>query len=149
MRLFTSVSMKKMPLSLLATCQLMSSWPSRRVILPVWLLSLVLFSGLAHAEDFLDLQINVNVRANTPLEDALIDWGTAAGFTVMINTETVHGRFAPEVRGHLTAREALTALLKNSGLSYTRSGRRILVVPASTPVHSSRSEAVGANGVIT
>lgn len=123
--------MKRIFFRLHTTCQFISRWPSRGFILSIWLLSAVPLSGLTHAEEFLDLQININVRANTSLEDALIDWGTAAGFTVMINTEIVHGRVAPEVRGHLTAREALTALLKNSGLSYSQSGRRIRVVPVS------------------
>ena len=106
----------------------------------IWLLSLMLWGGTAQAEDFLDRQITINILANTPLEDALIDWGIAAGFTVMINTETVHGRVSPEVRGHVTARTALISLLKDSGLSYIESEKRIRVVPTSTLVHSRLTE---------
>lgn len=86
------------------------------------------FAGTALAEEALDRQITIDIRANTPLEDALIDWGTLSGLTVMINTATVHGHLAPAVQGNLTARAALTAILKDSGLSYTEQGGRVHVV---------------------
>jgi outer membrane receptor protein involved in Fe transport len=44
------------------------------------------------------------------------------------------------VRGHFTARSALNALLKNSGLSYTEEGERIRVVPTSTLLQSGLTE---------
>ena len=117
-----------------------SRWRAYRFGLLMSLLPLLLSNGTALAEDALDRQININIVANTSLEEALIDWGFATGISVMINAATVDGRLAPAVHGHLIARDALTALLKNSGLSYSESGGRIRVVPVSTLVHSTLSK---------
>lgn len=98
----------------------------------LWLLPLLLFYGTTLASEALDREITLDIEANTPLEDALITWGTASGLTVMMNTSTTHNRVAPAVRGHFTARTALTALLQNSGLSYTEESGRVHIVPTST-----------------
>lgn len=90
---------------------------------------------MALAEGFLDRQININIAANTPSEDALIEWGAAARLSIMISTAPVHGGVAPAVRGHLTARAALTAL-KDSGLSYFESEGNIRVVSSARRVRS-------------
>ena len=100
------------------------------------ILSTQLIPGIALAEDVLDRLIDIDVAANTPLEDALITWGTKVGVTVMINTETVERHFTPAVHGRLSARKALFLLLRGSGLSYSEDNRTIKVVPAGTLVPS-------------
>jgi outer membrane receptor protein involved in Fe transport len=124
--------------------------PARRGILSRWhgygfsflvcLLPALLQSGTALAEDALDRQIDIDISANTSLEDALIEWGRATGLTVMVNTATVHGQAAPTIQGHFTARAVLTALLKGSGLSYSESGGRIHVIPISSMRRSGITE---------
>ena len=100
-----------------------------------------LLPGLALAEDVLDHVIDINIAANTPLEDALITWGTKVGVTVMINTETVDHRLTPAVRGRLSARKALSLLLRGSGLAYSEDNRTIKIVLENALVHSTlRSE---------
>lgn len=93
-------------------------------------LSIQLVPGLALAEDVLDNLIDINIAANTPLEDALINWGTKVGVTVMINTKTVDRRLSPAVRGRLSARKALSLLLRGSGLAYLEDNKTIKVVQA-------------------
>jgi hypothetical protein len=63
------------------------------------------------------------------LEDAVIDWGIHAGVTVMMSTPTVSRELTQDVRGMLSARQALSLILRDSGLTYTEEGERILVVP--------------------
>ena len=116
----------------LATRGSLSRWHGYSFGFLVWLLPVLLRSGIALAEDVLDRQIDVNISANTPLEDALIEWGAVSGLTVMINTANVHGQVAPKIQGHFTARAVLLTLLKDSGLSYSESGGRIHVVPTSS-----------------
>ena len=55
------------------------------------ILALTFSSGLrtALADEPLDRQITIDISANTPLEDALIEWGREAQLTVMINTKVV------------------------------------------------------------
>jgi hypothetical protein len=79
----------------------------------------------------MDRQIEINIPDNTWLEDALIDWGAVIRLTVMINAAAVHGHVAPQVRGHLKARAALTALLKvSSGTMNLRNDLNYVVVSA-------------------
>lgn len=86
----------------------------------------------AFAEEPLDRQITIDISANTPLEDALIEWGTKVGMTVMINTKTVSQCYTRHVSGTLTARRALNLLLQDSHLSYTQNEERIHIVPTSS-----------------
>lgn len=90
----------------------------------------------ALAADNLDNVITLNIPANTRLEDALIEWGTKAGVTVMINTTTVDGQLTGGLRGTLRARAALGLLLKESGLSYTVEGQRIRIVASASLLNS-------------
>jgi outer membrane receptor protein involved in Fe transport len=90
----------------------------------------------ALAEDSIDRPIALDIPANTRLEDALIEVGTKAGMTVMINTPTVDRQFTQGVHGTLSTRKALAVLLRDSGLSYTQEGERILVVPTAILVRS-------------
>lgn len=94
-------------------------------------------SAIAMADDSLDRMININIPANSRLEDALIEWGTQAGMTVMINTKTVERMLTGKVQGTISARKALQLILEGSGLSFTAEGQRILVVPISALKHSS------------
>ena len=81
------------------------------------------------AEEPLDRQITIDISANTPLEDALIEWGLKARLTVMINTQVVSQYVTKHVSGTLTARHALALILQDSHLSYTQDGERVHIVP--------------------
>ena len=90
----------------------------------------------ADANDVLDRKVSFNIAENTRLEDALIEWGTQAQVTVMINTSTVDWKRTQKLEGTFSAREALMRLLKGSGLSFSQDGERILIVPKDALVHS-------------
>ena len=97
------------------------------------LFALVLFQqALAHdgpGTNPMDRKIEFDIAARTPLEDALIEWGTQSGIAVMINTHAVSDKTTAGVRGTLSAREALSLLLEGSGLSYKENGSRVMVIP--------------------
>src|ERR1700758_3907602 len=44
---------------------------------------------IALAGDALDRPITLDIPANTPLDEALIEWGVKAGVALMINTPTI------------------------------------------------------------
>jgi iron complex outermembrane receptor protein len=95
--------------------------------LTVFLLSR--FAIAASAESALD-QVNFfDIQANTSLEDALLEWGEKVGVTVMINTPTVEHRVVRALKGHFSARKALSLLLQESGLTYTEDQGRVRVIP--------------------
>jgi outer membrane receptor protein involved in Fe transport len=113
----------------------------RRARHSFWLSALVALSlpltGLyAWADSALDRTAEFNIAPNAKLDDALIQWGVAAGMTVMINTEMVEGKITQGVKGNLRASAALSLLLRNTGLSYTSDGGRIRVVPIAKLVRS-------------
>ena len=101
----------------------------------------------ASAEGALDRQVTLNIADNTRLEDALIQVGTAAGVTIMINTPTIDRQTIREYHATVSVRDALSALLRGSGLWYSEEGGRVRVVPAAsfTPT-SDREPTVAANG---
>jgi iron complex outermembrane recepter protein len=106
---------------------------------------LAVFLSLANvsalAADALDRFITLDIPPNTPLDDALIEWGTKVGMTVMVNTPTVEHQTTQGVHGTLRAGAMLSALLRDSGLSYTaEGGRMIRVAPVGTLVRSSERE---------
>lgn len=88
------------------------------------------------AGELLEKTIQVDISRNTRLEDALIEWGVEVGVTVMMNTATVSDRTAPEMHGTLSARKALSLILRGSGMSYTEDNGRIIIVPEASLVHS-------------
>ena len=92
----------------------------------------------AVAQGVLDRVITVDIPANTSLEDALITWGVAAGLSVLINTADVQHQEIRGVKGVLSAKKALEAILNGSGLRYTEDGNRIVVVPVSRSTESLR-----------
>src|SRR5581483_5287062 len=95
-------------------------------LLLVLLLSLLTSNAIA--ADVLDRPITLNIAETTKLEDALINWGTLSGVTVMMDTKSVKRRVTQKVSGTLTARRALALLLKGSGLSYRRDGTQVRVI---------------------
>ena len=123
---------------------------------------LALASVSALATSVLDRLITLDIPADTPLDDALIAWGTKVGVTVMVNTSTLENKTIHGVHGTLRAGDMLSLLLRDSGLSYTAAGGRIRVAPVASLVRSSQQEArqerfaarsesdySGANGVST
>jgi outer membrane receptor protein involved in Fe transport len=98
-------------------------------------------SPSAYATDVLDRRIHLDIAAHTKLEDALIEWGMAAGMTVMINTRTVDNLLTQRLEASISARKALNMLLKDTGLAYTVEGSRIRVVPIIEFIKSGRTEA--------
>lgn len=92
--------------------------------------------AFAQKADPLDKPISIDIPANSPLEDALIQWGVVAGVSVMINTSTVNGQITDGVRGTLSAREVLIELLRHSGLGYAEDGGRVKIAPAASFVRS-------------
>jgi len=108
---------------------LLSAWASFARLFSA-LIALIVFASSAVAVDALDRQTYFDVKSDTGLEDALVDWGMRADITLMMdNTSTVGKRVAKPVSGWLTARQALSLILENSGLSYTKTGERIHIVP--------------------
>src|ERR1700722_17158334 len=66
----------------------------------------------ANSGNALDRVVEFNIPAHTRLEDALIEWGTRTGVTVMINSRTVDWQLTKGIRGALSARKALIELLE-------------------------------------
>lgn len=127
-------------------CRAFTAGMALRVICMVALFQLIALPALA--EDPLSKQININIPPNTPMEEALIDWGIETGVTVMIDSATVRPKITRGAHGLMNARKALTAILGGSGLSYAEDGTRIQIVLADTLVRSalhgdeSRMEAI-------
>ena len=121
---------------------------SHKVVRPlISRLAVSLLSGVfatlaapAQADELLDRPIQIDIQPNTPLEDALIEWGERAHVTIMINTQTVARLVANEVHGTHSAREALALLLRGSGLSYQDKGGRVKVAPTEALVRSKLGE---------
>lgn len=145
--------MRKNIFSGLRTCWARGRTPFQpRVSLGVMAILVVLIglsSERAFAADSLDRQISLNIPPNTGLEDALIQWGTVAGMTVMINTATVTGVLTPGVHGNLSARDALVSILRGSGLSYSEDNGRVRVIRTEDsirPTSWAPDAALGPNG---
>ena len=92
----------------------------------------------ARAQDALDQRIYLDIAPRTSLDEALIAWGTAVGVSVMIDTATVANKVTDGVHGTYSAREILSQLLRNSGLTYSMDGR-IVRVTATSPMAHPRS----------
>ena len=95
---------------------------------------------IALAGDVLDRPITLDIPANTPLDEALIEWGVRAGVELMINTQTIAHQTTHGLHGTMSAANALSVLLRDSGLTYTAQGARIRVVPVATLVRSAQWE---------
>lgn len=97
-------------------------------------------SRIVLAGDALDRPITLDIPANTPLDEALIEWGVKAGVELMINTQTIAHQTTHGLHGTMSAANALSVLLRDSGLTYTAQGERIRVVPVATLVRSAQWE---------
>lgn len=95
---------------------------------------------VALAGDALDRPITLDIPANASLDEALIQWGVKAGVELMINTSTIEHQTTHGIRGTMPAGDALSIILRDSGLTYTAHGERIRVVPAGTFVRSAQRE---------
>lgn len=114
-----------------------------------WLMALCLafLSTPLWANSALDHLISLNIPPNTPMEQALIEWGKATGIQVMMSTPDVRLARTQGVHGTLTAAQALTALLKGSRLAYRADETTVRVVPAAT-LDSSKSKAPASQGKV-
>lgn len=86
----------------------------------------LLIASMATAAD-LDRKIQFDIPLQTPLDQALIEWGRLSGIQVMIAARTVAQKKSQGLHGLLTPREALRALLQDTGLTYTIEGRTLRV----------------------
>ena len=93
--------------------------------------------------DKLETRIAFNIPAQ-PLGLALKQLADQAGIQILFEERIVAGLRAPELRATQTPREAVKALLSNTGLEYTAKGETIAVRPASkSENHTSRGEPGG------
>lgn len=88
------------------------------------------------AADALDQQIFFDIPSGTDLESALVTWGRLVNMTVMINTSTVELKRTRGLHRTLSARSALSEILRDSGLSFSQDGHRIRII-ADTSLHQS------------
>ena len=90
-------------------------------------------AGTVHAGE-LDQEIRIDIAANTPLGQALVQWGAQAGIQIMLSTEIAAGLNAGPIHDRLSAREALSQLLQGSGLQYQVADQSVIIIPIdSTP----------------
>jgi outer membrane receptor for ferric coprogen and ferric-rhodotorulic acid len=101
------------------------------------LIVMSLFCRTALSENLLDSMITLDIPTNVRLDDALIEWGLKAQVTVMMDGSMIKHKTTRGLHGTLPARQALSLLLRDSGLSYTQQGNRIHIVPTSALVRSS------------
>src|ERR1700722_14362205 len=93
-------------------------------------ISLVLFHASASAGDTLDRTVSLDIAPNSALDDALIQWGARTGMQVMMDTDTVGHEKTSGMRGTFRADDALSALLRTSGLSYQVSDSTVTISSA-------------------
>ena len=128
--LLNGIPMKKNIVRVLGARSRPSFFSTRCELLYRPLLILLLLTGTALAGDALDQTISLDIAPNTPLDQALVRWGAETGVQVMMSAPSVATGKTNGVRGTQTASRALTALLRDSGLSYTVDGSTVHVVPA-------------------
>lgn len=96
--------------------------------------ALQLSTGTAIAADQFIRPITLDIPANTLLEDALIEWGRQAGMAIMIDTRSIAGQVSARVQGTFSSGDALQMLLRNSGLTYTKEGQIVHIVPTNKKI---------------
>lgn len=94
---------------------------------PALLLFAVLIGAGAAGAANLDRKIQFDIPPQTPLDRALIEWGRRSGMQVMMDARSVARKKALGVQGLFSARTALEALLKDTGLHYTIEGSTIAI----------------------
>src|SRR5258708_5422715 len=95
-----------------------------------FLISLVLFHASASAGAALDRTVSLDIAPNSALDDALIQWGAQTGMQIMMDTNTVGHERTSGMRGTFRADDALSALLRTSGLWYQVSDATVTVISA-------------------
>lgn len=128
-----------------------SKWGLKAFILNCVALSLLLSVSpqTVLAQSTLDQKISLDVAPNTDLDEALIAWGRAVGMTVMIDTATATHKVTNGVHGTRSARDILSQLLRDSGLTYSQNGQIIRVTPTSSMVRSANFDAPEEVGTIS
>lgn len=121
----------------------------RNAVVIMGVFALYLFGIPAFGGEALDRAIVLDIPAETSLENALIEWGLQAGMTVMCDTRTVDSLVTLEVKGTLTARDALSKILQGTGLSYRRNGNNIQIVAHGSLTTSALHELVQPPPAIT
>lgn len=131
------------------TRALLRAFASHQFLLSLILSFVSLVPAAASAADTLDQTVNIDIAANTRIEDALIEWGLASHMTVMFNTTAATGIIRHEVRGNMSARQALAMLLSGSKLTFTRDGQRIRIIPSAGLVPTSLSNLESSSAPVT
>jgi len=90
----------------------------------------IMAHGSAFAGGAFDQTITLEVAPNTLLAEALVRWGVETGVQVVMSDESVAMAKTKGVHGKQPARDALAALMHDSGLSYTVKGSTVHIVPA-------------------
>ncbi|HET9389962.1 MAG TPA: STN domain-containing protein, partial [Steroidobacteraceae bacterium] len=106
------------------------------------LFAVLIAAGAAGAAN-LDRKFQFDIPPQTPLDRALIEWGRRSGMQVMVDARSVARKKALGVQGLFSARTALEALLKDTGLHYTIEGSTIAIgagTSAPENEHSGSSE---------
>lgn len=85
----------------------------------------------ALAADALSQPVALDIAANTPLDEALIQWGTQAHVQIMMDTSETERERTPAVHGTFRAADALSVLLQDSGLSWKVSDETVTVAARS------------------
>lgn len=102
----------------------------RNTYVPHLCAALSLFIGTSsRANDLLDRPINLDIAKHTRLEEALIEWGRAVGVTVLAASPSVERDVEQEVKGAFTAGQALSEILRETGLTFEKKGNEIIIVP--------------------
>jgi hypothetical protein len=104
---------------------------SARCLTSVCLALMMVAAPLAvHADD---ATMHFDIKAQ-PLSEALMAFGVQTGAIVMASSELTTGKISKPVNGQLTRQEALTRMLKGTGLKFdTNANGTILIVLAPPP----------------
>jgi hypothetical protein len=104
---------------------------SARCLTPVCLALMMLAAPLALQAD--DATMHFDIKAQ-PLSEALMAFGVQTGAIVMASSKLTTGKISKPVNGQLTRQEALTRMLKGTGLKFdTNANGTILIVLAPAP----------------
>ena len=95
---------------------------------------LLVVKAVAQAAELdLDKAIEIAIPANTPIDEALLQWGMSAGVTLMKEGFSSAQRTTQGVTGRLSARQALSTLLQNSDFTYSVLGTVVVVRRIASP----------------
>ncbi len=92
-------------------------------------LSLPVTSAVAAEKVAQQFYFNIEPQS---VETALLQFSTQADMQVMVGTTTIAGQHTKGIKGRLDATEALSALLRDTGLTFKTDGNTVTVVSVST-----------------